>query len=115
MCSHLVTPYHDPTCENADGRAYRIMPAALVPRPWDFDLPPSKPDLTPIHEISTLEQIPSRVKTEDNSGRPSGDSPPVSLLDDPVSAPQPSEPNNLGTDNETLPLPSVTVIPPNPA
>jgi len=89
-----------------------IMPAALVPRPWDFDLPPGKPDLIPIHETSPLEQVPPRGKTEDKSGRPSGDLPPVSLLDDPVSAPQPSESNNPVTDNETLPLPSVTIIPP---
>lgn len=93
MCSHLVTPCHDPTYKNTDERAYRIMPAALVPRPWDFDLPPGKPDLIPIHETSSLEQAPPRGKTGDNSGRPSGDLPLGLLLDDPVSAPQSSEPN----------------------
>ena len=89
------------------------MPAALVPRPWDFDLPPGQPDLIPIHETSPLEQVPPRGKAEDRSGRPSGDLPPISLLGGPVSAPQPSEGlNNPGTGNETPPPPSVIIIPP---
>lgn len=88
------------------------MPAALVPRPWDFDLPPGQPDLIPIHETSPLEQVPPCGKMEDRSGGPSGDLPPVSLLGGPVSTPQPSELNSSGTDNETPPSPGVIIIPP---
>ena len=89
------------------------MPAALVPRPWDFDLPPGTPDLVPIHEDGPLKQVPPHEGTEDESGRPSGDLPPVLPHDNFIPAPPPLEPNSPGTDNETLvPPPSVTVIPP---
>ena len=88
------------------------MPAALVPRPWDFDLPPGTPDLIPIHETGPLEQVPPREKTEDESSRPSGDLPPISFHDDPVPAPPSSESDSPGTDNETMSPPSVTIIPP---
>ena len=57
----------------------RIMPAALVPRPWDFDLPPGTPSLIPLHETGPLEQLPQPKKAEDSSGRPSGELPPVSF------------------------------------
>ena len=87
------------------------MPAALVSRPWDFDLPPGTPDLIPIHETGPLEQVPPREKTEDESGQPSGDLPPVSLHDDLVLDLQPSELDSSGTDNETI-SPSVTIVPP---
>jgi len=88
------------------------MPAALVPRPWDFDLPPGTPTLIPIHETGPLGQVPPREKAGDESGRPSGDLPPISLHEDPVLAPQPSELDDPGTDNESVSPPSVTVIPP---
>lgn len=87
------------------------MPAALVPRSWDFDLPPGTPNLIPIHETGPLEQVPPRDKTEDGSGRPSGDLPPVSPHDNLDSAPS-SEPDNIGVDNETASPPNVTIIPP---
>jgi len=88
------------------------MPAALVPRSWDFDLPPGTPDLIPIHENGPLEQVPPREKTEDGSGRPSGDLPPVLPHDNLVPAPSLPEPDNTGTDNENASPPSVTITPP---
>lgn len=88
------------------------MPAALVPRSWDFDLPPSTPNLIPVHEAGLLEQVPPREKTEDGSGQPSGDLPPVSLHGNLAPAPSSSEPDSPGTDNEIASPPSVTVIPP---
>jgi hypothetical protein len=88
------------------------MPAALVSRPWDFDLPPGTPNLIPIHETGPLVQVPPREKAGDESGRPSGDLPPVSLHDDPVPTPLSPGPDNPDTDNETTPPPSVTIIPP---
>lgn len=88
------------------------MPAALVPRSWDFDLPPGTPDLIPIHETGPLEQVPPREKTEDGSGRPSGDLPLVSPPDNLVPVPSLSEPDNTGTDNEAASPPSVTITPP---
>jgi len=89
-----------------------IMPAALVPRPWDFDLPPGTPSLIPIHETGPLEQALPRKKTEDESGWPSGDLPPISLHDGPVPAPPSSEPDNPGADNETVLPPGVAITPP---
>lgn len=89
------------------------MPAALVPRPWDFDLPPGTPDLVPIHEEGPLKQIPSHGRMEDESGRPSGDLPPVIPHDNLIPASPSPEPNNPGTDNGTLTSsPGVTIIPP---
>lgn len=89
------------------------MPAALVPRPWDFDLPPGTPDLIPVGGNAPLGRVPPSEETEDESGRPSGDLPPVSPHDNPVPTPPLSEPDNLGTDNETLvPPPSTIVTPP---
>jgi hypothetical protein len=88
---------------------YRIMPAALVPRPWDFDLPPGTPDLIPVHENGPLKQVPPRETT----GQPSGDLPPVSPHDGLVPTPPWPEPSNPGTGKESLvPPPSVTITPP---
>jgi len=90
-----------------------IMPAALVPRSWDFDLPPGTPDLIPVHETGPLEQVLPHEKTEEGSDRPSGDLPPVSLHIDHVPTPPLPEPNRSGADNKTLvEPPSVTIIPP---
>lgn len=88
------------------------MPAALVPRSWDFDLPPGTPDLIPVHETGPLEQVPPPEKTEDESGRPSGDLTPISLHDDLVPTPLSSEPDSPSTDKETTSPPSVIIIPP---
>jgi hypothetical protein len=88
------------------------MPAALVPRSWDFDIPPGTPKLIPVHKTGPLEQVPPREKTEDGSGRPSGDLPPVSPHDNLVQAPSPWEPGNTGTDNQTVSPPGVTITPP---
>ena len=83
-----------------------------MPRPWDFDLPPGTPDLIPTHESGPLERAPPHEKIEDESGRPSGELPPISPHDNLTPAP-PSEPDNPGTDNETLVPPlGVTVTPP---
>lgn len=89
------------------------MPAALVPRPWDFDLPPGKPDLIPVHENDPLKQIPPPDKAEDGSGPPSGDLPPVPSHDGFVPFPTSPELDTPGADDETLtPPPSVTITPP---
>ena len=91
---------------------YRIMPAALVARPWDFDLPPGTPDLIPVYAGGPLKQVPSHEKTEDESGRPSGDLPPVSLGDDLIPTPS-LEPSDPVIRSETLtPPPSVIITPP---
>jgi len=88
------------------------MPAALVPRSWDFDLPPGAPDLIPIHERSPLERVPPREEIEDGPGRPSGDLPPLSPDINLAPTPPLSEPSP-GTGNETLvEPPSVTIVPP---
>jgi len=88
------------------------MPAALVPRSWDFDLPPGTPKLIPIHKTGPLEQVPPREKPEDGSGQPSGDLPPVSPHDNLVPAPSSSEPDNIGADDGAVSPPSVTITPP---
>lgn len=112
MRCYLVTTHHHQPSVDIDERVYRIMPAALVSRAWDFDLPPGTPNLIPIHDAGPLEQVPPREKAEDGSGRPSGDLPPVSLHDGPVPTPPSPEPDSPGTDIETLSPPSVTIIPP---
>jgi len=55
-----------------------IMPAALVPRPWDFELPPGTPSLIPLHDAGPLEQLPPQEKSEDGPGQPSGELSPIS-------------------------------------
>ena len=88
------------------------MPAALVPRPWDFDLPPGKPNLIPLHENGPLEQLPPREDIEDQTGRPSGELPPISLQVESIQTPPPPEPDNSVSDNESTLSPSVTIVPP---
>jgi len=89
-----------------------IMPAALVPRSWDFDLPPGKPNLIPLHETGPFEQLPPHKKTEDGSGRPSGELPPISLQVESVQTPPSPEPVNSVPDKESILPPSVTIVPP---
>ncbi|KAF9652987.1 hypothetical protein BDM02DRAFT_3265994 [Thelephora ganbajun] len=89
-----------------------IMPAALVPRSWDFDPPPGTPNLIPIHKAGPLEQVPQRENTEDKSGQLSGELPPVSLHDNSVPTPPSSKLDNAITDNESLSPPNVTIVPP---
>lgn len=88
------------------------MPAALVPRSWDFDLPPGTPNLIPVHDAGPLGQLPPREKSEDEPGRPSGELPPISLQVESVQAPPSPEPDTSVPDNDSTPSPSVTIIPP---
>ena len=87
------------------------MPAALVPRSWDFDPPPGTPNLIPLHDAGPLEQLPPHEKPEDGPGQPSGELPPISLQAEPLQSPPPLEPDNSVLDNDSLP-PSVTIVPP---
>lgn len=90
--------------------ARRIIPAALVPRPWDFDLAPGTPDLIPIHGDGPLKRFPPSQETEDESGRPSGDLPPVPSHDNFVPTFPTLEPGDPSNDDETLmPPPGVTI------
>lgn len=92
----------------ADELLHRIMPAALVPRPWDFDLPPGTPNLIPLHDAGPLERLPPHERSEDGPGRPSGELPSISQ----VGHVQTSEPDSSVPDNNSTPPPSVTVVPP---
>lgn len=87
------------------------MPAALVPRPWDFDLPPGTPNLIPLHDTGPLEQLPAHEKSEDGSGRPSGELPLISSQVEPVQTSLIPEPGNPVPDNDSIP-PSMTIVPP---
>lgn len=89
-----------------------IMPAALVPRAWDFDLPPGEPNLIPLHENGPLGQLPPRDDIEDRTGRPSGELPPISLQVESIQSPPSPEPDNSVPDNESVLPPSVTIVPP---
>src|SRR5882762_4735176 len=88
------------------------MPAALVPRSWDFDLPPGTPNLIPRHDAGPLEQLPPHEKSEDGQGRPSGELPPISLQLESVQTTPPPEPDNSAPDNDSIPPPSVNIVPP---
>ena len=88
------------------------MPVALVPRPWDFELPPGTQNLIPLHDSGPLEQGPPHEETGDGSRQPSGELPPVSIQDNPIPIPPSPEPVNSAPDNESIPLPSMTIAPP---
>lgn len=89
-----------------------IMPAALVPRPWDFDPPPGTPDLIPVHKTGPLEEAPPHERAGGESGRPSGELPPVSIQIDHAQTPPLPKARITVSDNGSLPPPSVTVVPP---
>ena len=88
------------------------MPAALVPRPWDFDLPPGTPNLIPHHDAGPLEQLPPHEGSEDGPGRPSGELPPISSRIEVAQTSPPPDPDNSVPDNDSIPPPSVTIVPP---
>jgi hypothetical protein len=94
-----------------DELVHRIMPAALVPRSWDFDLPPGTPNLIPRHDAGPLGQLPSHEKSEDGPGRPSGELPSISSQVELVQTSPPPEPDDSIPDNDSTP-PSVTIVPP---
>ena len=91
---------------------HRVMPAALVPRSWDFDLPPGTPNLIPRHDAGPLKQLPPHEKSEDEPGQPSGELPPVSPQVESAQTPPPLEADNTVPDNDPTPPPSVTIVPP---
>ena len=85
------------------------MPAALVPRSWDFDPAPGKPNLIPLHDSGPLEQQLPPHEVEGVSGQPSGELPSILLQVEDNQTPPLSEPRK---SDEPTPPPSVTIVPP---
>ena len=110
MRRHLVNRRNYGSTDVNHG-VHRIMPAALVPRSWDFDPAPGTPNLVPVHGAGPLEQSPPHGQVNGESGRPSGELPSISLHTETGQTPTPPKPENSVSDSEST-LPDVTIIPP---
>ena len=82
----------------------RILPVALVPRPWDFPVAPSNPSLEP----TPAEDEPEEAPVDENDGE-------SEISPSPVPSPAPSRPTSPPILLPPLPQHEPVFLPPNNA